>query len=514
MKYEVVFSDSYILDSDAESSLAFASSYSSAKARATSINTADPSTTSGELSTLRHDSGDASSHNADDFILEKPETYEYMMLESAPYLCALPLAEASRNATEAQKSKDDEAKELARATDKGWELLKELEGNCMYFVSGWWSYSFCYNSEVKQFHALPPGRGGVPAYPPTEDETVPSFVLGQFNGRPKTSPPKQVDPPTPETSPKKSSVGKDTTDLAQIQIKGDMRYMVQKLSGGSTCDITGRPRKIEVQFHCHPQSADRIGWIKEVSTCAYLMVIYTPRLCNDVAFQPPKENEAQQIICKEIVSEADLEQWRAKKAAEAARKLVGSKGEAADSSRPIVGGIEVGGMKIVGSEGKRIDAPKVFHPAEAEGETVAKWSPMENEGKIVRMTNDQLRDLDLNPGIVDEMRTELHKLANNRAWKLEVVEGPGGIRELRGIVEDDEEEDIGEEPLQGQEETEAVVDGEKKESEEGKGEKQAGGMKRKKGEKREKEYVKEKDKEDENTKNEETGSEETFKDEL
>ena len=499
MQYEVVFSDSYVLDADAESSLAFASSYSSAKARATSIITADPSSTSGELSTLKHESSDTSSRITDDFVLEKPETYEYMMLDSSPFLCALPLAEAARNQTEGQKGKDEEAKELARATDKGWALLKELEGNCMYFVSGWWSYSFCYNSEVKQFHALPPGRGGVPAYPPTEDESVPSFVLGQF-GPSKRSKPKQVDGPSSALD-KPAKGSKDTTDLAQIQTKGDMRYMVQKLSGGSTCDITGRPRKIEVQFHCHPQSADRIGWIKEVSTCAYLMVIYTPRLCNDVAFQPPKENDAQQIVCEEIVREEDLEQWRAKKAVEAERKLVGSKGESSETGRPMVGGIEVGGMKTVGQEGKRIDAPKIFHPAEAEGEVVAKWSPTENEGKIQRMTNDQLRELDLNAGIVDEMRTELHKLANNRPWKLEVVEGPGGIRELRGIVEDDEEEEEvqQEEPMR-QEEPAPVADDERK-------------MPRKqdKQERGEKEYSKKKD---ERQEDEEKGSEETFKDEL
>ena len=445
LQYEVVFSDSYILDTDAESSLAFASSYSSAKAKPTSVTTADASTTSGELSTLRHESSDTSSPGAEDFVLKKPETYEYMMLDSNPYLCALPLAEATKNGTEAPKSKDDQAKELARATDKGWELLKELEGNCMYFVSGWWSYSFCYNNEVKQFHALPPGKGGVPIFPPTEDETVPSFVLGHF-GSPKKSQPKQVDASLDGRNSREKD-DKSTTELAQIQTKGDMRYMVQKLSDGTTCDITGRPRRVEVQFHCHPQSADRIGWIKEVSTCAYLMVIYTPRLCNDVAFQPPKEHEAQKIVCKEIIRQEDLESWRSKKAKETERKLVGLRDEASTSAsgRPIVGGIEVGGMQTVGQEGKRIDAPKVFHPAEAQGEIVAKWSPTENEGKVQRMKDEHLRDLDLNPVIVDEMLSEIVKLSGNQPWQLEVVENQQGERELRGIMEMDDEELDGDE---------------------------------------------------------------------
>ena len=420
-----------------------------------------------------------------------------MVLDSEPYLCALPLADPPKNTSEAPKSKDEEAKELARATDKGWELLKELEGNCMYFVSGWWSYSFCHNNEVKQFHALPPGRGGVPVFPPVEDQTVPSFVLGQF-GPPKKSSLKQVDGPMDGNS-YKGKGSSATTDLAQIQTKGDMRYMVQKLADGTTCDITGRPRRVEVQFHCHPQSADRIGWIKEISTCVYLMVIYTPRLCNDVAFQPPKENEAQKIVCREIVRPEELESWRAKKAAEVERKLVGSKGEASASStsgRPIVGDIEVGGMKTVGQEGKRIDAPKVFHPADVPGEVVAKWSPTENEGKVQRVKDEDLREMDLSPAIVEEMMKELAKLSENRPWQLEVHESQGGIRELRGIVEDEGEE------LQG-EEGEAS---EKMGDEQGET-----GAKRKKEIKGKRKPKKEEKKEEEAG---EEGSEETFKDDL
>lgn len=418
-----------------------------------------------------------------------------MMLDSSPYLCSLPLAEASNNRTEAQKSKDDEAKELARATDKGWELLKELEGNCMYFVSGWWSYSFCYQKEVKQFHALPPGQGGIPIYPPTEDGTVPSFVLGQFVPS-KRSSKKQVDPPTRARSVQDRSA-RGTTELTQVQTKGDMRYMVQKLTDGTTCDITGRPRKIEVQFHCHPQSSDRIGWIKEVSTCSYVMVVYTPRLCNDVAFQPPKENEAQKIVCKEIVSPEYLDSWRAKKAAEVERKLVGSKSESADSSRPVVGGIEVGGMKTVGNDGKRIDAPKVFHPVDSPGEVVAKWSPSENEGKVQRMKDEQLREMELSPAIVNEMQAEIQKLSGNRPWQLEVVDTPGGIRELRGIVEEEEDE----------RQQEGAVLGEEKTEKQEKHETVARGGKSGKATKHEHES-REEDAE------EELGSEETFKDRL
>jgi protein OS-9 len=35
--------------------------------------------------------------------------------------------------------------------------------------------------------------------------------------------------------------------LARLETKGEMRYLVQKLKGGTTCDLTGKERRIEVQ---------------------------------------------------------------------------------------------------------------------------------------------------------------------------------------------------------------------------------------------------------------------------
>ena len=197
-----------------------------------------------------------------------------MVRESVPYLCVIPqVAIVPQNESSAAQSKAEEEKELARATDRGLELLKDMEDQCMYFVSGWWSYSFCYNKHVKQFHQLPGGRGGIPSYPPIEDNTTPSYILGKFENRGPTG--GQID--GQQSSQRSSESTSGGLEVVQMQTKGDMRYLVQKLGGGTTCDLTGRPRKVEVQFHCHPQGGDRISWIKEVSTCSYLMVIYQVR---------------------------------------------------------------------------------------------------------------------------------------------------------------------------------------------------------------------------------------------
>ena len=443
-QYEVIFSDTYISDTDAESRLAFSSPSSSAIAAPTNSGSPDLSTlqeTTGELSTRSNNGHDFTKADSTEFgkpSFKAPQSYEYMMLDSAPYLCSIPQVSITHiNKTAVTNSKAEEEKELAQAADRGWELLKDMEGHCMYFISGWWSYSFCYNHHVKQFHQLPPGRGGVPVFPPMEDEATPSYVLGKFAGQRD-----QIEG-QPRVRSGQSDESRDDQELVQMQTKGDMRYLVQKLNGGTTCDLTGKQRKVEVQFHCHPQSADRIGWIKEVSTCSYLMVIYTPRLCNDVAFLPPRETKANPIICTEIVSEDEVDDWKARKAAEVERKLVGSGSKS--PTRPMVGGIEVGGQKLVGKEGQRIEPPRSQQaPDGPKPDIVAKSDPNEKGGKVQRLSNEDLKNMDLDPATVEKLRKELQELAGDKAWTLEVVDAPGGYRELRGIVEADEDEEGGE----------------------------------------------------------------------
>ncbi len=411
-----------------------------------------------------------------------------MTLKSRPYLCSIPtVVPPITNTTETPKDPDAEAAELARATDRGWELLKDMEGNCMYFISGWWSYSFCYNTAVTQFHSLPPGKGA-PLYPPTEDPTTPSYVLGKF------SPTQTPSRPQARLDSGSSSNPIDTDpSTPQLQARSGVRYLVQKLQGGTTCDLTGRDRKVEVQFHCHPQSADRIGWIKEVSTCSYLMVIYTPRLCNDVAFLPPRENKANPITCREIVAEDEVSDYEARKKAEGERKLV----SANPAGRPVVAGIEVGAMKHVGKEGQRLEPPAQIAPlgpntGNTKADLLARQDAPEKGGKEFRLSKAEIKKLGLEPKLVDEAVRELKQVAAGKAWKLEVFDAPTGERELRGIVDGD-----GDVPVQeGEVEFYVVADEEGEDGVERKGgEGEFQGVEGDEGEGEE-------------------GSEETFKDEL
>lgn len=166
------------------------------------------------------------------------ESYETLWLHGSRYLCSVPVVKPppALNATEKEISRAAEEKELARATTRGWELLSELEQECLYFVSGWWSYSYCHNHEVRQFHQKAPQSGAAIA-PPTEDPGTPSYVLGQVSAEKRAKTEKQKEE---GKSPMKG-------EGMELQATGELRYLVQKLGGGTTCDLTRKERKIEIQ---------------------------------------------------------------------------------------------------------------------------------------------------------------------------------------------------------------------------------------------------------------------------
>ena len=174
--------------------------------------------------------------------------------------------------------------------------------------------------------------------------------------------------------------------------------------------------------------------IKEIAICSYLMVVHTPRLCNDVAFLPPQESKANTIACKEILRNDQVDAWKEQKTREAEELL--TVGEREDQPpRPVVGGIEVGAKKDVGTEGKIIEKSVVVGGGkETYIDTLASsdGKTMDEKGlkKLNMMTVKEL----------EAMKNKLHEMAKGKGWKLDVVDTPRG-RELRGVIdqEDDSE---------------------------------------------------------------------------
>ena len=250
-QYEVAWPDTFILEDEATALL---SQQTSTPLSSSSTATASSQQTQ-ELS--KHAQRPADAPAADDAL---PVSYEAVVLQGQRYLCSIPTIPEDvpqTNTTNAEEAKAEEEKELVRATDRGWELLEGMRGNCIFYLSGWWSYSFCYKDEVKQFHQLPPGRG-VPAYPPVEDTSVLSFVLGRYSkdGKRKKEEPRKTVGNEQGSKDAFDDEGnapdedEKALEIPRLETKGSSRYMVQRLTDGTVCDLTGRPRKIDVQVSC------------------------------------------------------------------------------------------------------------------------------------------------------------------------------------------------------------------------------------------------------------------------
>ncbi|KAK4545742.1 hypothetical protein LTR36_002696 [Oleoguttula mirabilis] len=501
-QYEVKFTDAYVSELDAQARL-----HSNDEAPA-QVEQYRPQPTP--------DSDDDDGSNKIPADEQAKLEHEYMVLDNQRYLCSIPQVAkpaahdaSTRNDT---LTKHEEAKELARATDRGWELLAGMQGNCVYFISGWWSYRFCYAQGVKQFHQLAPNRG-VPVYPPVEDPSVEGFELGNFvpaasDGREKGS--GDVEGDDEAVAKGKEQEGDSAVDVSEGAAKakqrpsgygelvqrGESRYLVQRMAGGTTCDLTGKERRIEVQFHCNPQTTDRIHLIKETSTCAYLMVIQTPRLCHDVAFLPPQKDQPNAISCAPVLAEEEVEDYEreiqaltnAETAAAnvwSAAAALGGTGEDNDDAsddaeypsdlpttphprhqqqQQIVGDILLGAHARVPAGKKIAKGAIVGGGKETYIETVAS-----SDGKA--LSTEALAKLGLgDAAAVKKLREELERIAGGQEWKLDVIETPRG-REYRGIIGGEEGEGEGED---GGGAEGAKKDGEKKEVGKKDGEKQKG----------------------------------------
>lgn len=195
--------------------------------------------------------------------------------------------------------------------------------------------------------------------------------------------------------------------------------------------------------------------IKETSTCSYLMVIDTPRLCHDVAFLPPQRNLAHPITCRAVIPVSDAGEWEAAtleaKTRETERLLALTELEDNANTNPLrdiidglegstkrgpnIGGIEVGAQALVGSEGKVIERSVVV----GGGKETFVGTVAASDG--TQMTKEEMKRLNiLDPKDVEKLKSNLRKLAGKKGWKLDLVDTPRG-REFRGIIEAEEADD-------------------------------------------------------------------------
>ncbi|KFK22708.1 hypothetical protein AALP_AAs49083U000300 [Arabis alpina] len=173
------------------------------------------------------------------------------------FLCYLPKEEKETSGwTSTQQNISSvmmEAEKLVKLKTPD-ELLQPLTETCLLRQEGWWSYEFCHLKTVRQLHI-------------EGDKIVQDFYLGMFD---------------PEETAVFNQTVSDASTTAASQ-----RYHSHVYTNGTTCDLTGKPREVEVRFVCAETRA-MVTSITELSTCKYALTVQCPTLCKHPLFQLEK----------------------------------------------------------------------------------------------------------------------------------------------------------------------------------------------------------------------------------
>ena len=165
--------------------------------------------------------------------------------------------------------------------------LKKLEGVCSQIHLGWWSYEWCYDRGVTQFHIHVDNLKSL--------ELRDVTALGTFSKRKFQIPshPEESDPDD-DDFPAANKYAGDELELSRV---------VDSYANGETCEATGEPRHTKVKYFCcserlmqrykspvlrngSPVSSKAVSIVSLVEdpdeVCSYTITICTPLLCEDV----------------------------------------------------------------------------------------------------------------------------------------------------------------------------------------------------------------------------------------
>ncbi|KAJ3343753.1 Protein OS-9 [Gonapodya sp. JEL0774] len=221
------------------------------------------------------------------------------------YACKLPHvrpedeveARKEREKALAAPDRSDTAQELR-------EALKAVAGmkKCLLYGNGWFSYEYCHLSHVRQFHQ--------PDITTGDNSREVEYYLGIDQSAPVADKLRRQNLLDGGKVKKGEVEKRSSTAVAEVKIGGDGRKYLSVLYGdGTMCDLTKRPRMVEVQvrigFHMREgENVYRNDTVhRETATCSYILVIHTTRLCSISAFNPVEVTQVQAVTCSMVVTD-------------------------------------------------------------------------------------------------------------------------------------------------------------------------------------------------------------------
>ncbi|KAL7751538.1 hypothetical protein RI367_003001 [Sorochytrium milnesiophthora] len=203
------------------------------------------------------------------------------------YMCVMPavspqpsLDDATFPAASSADKRNALAKKLTpleeeeRTIRLAMEALEPLRSKtvCLKTRFSWWAYEYCHLYTVRQMHE-------------GNDNLQAEYILGNYS---------------PSTKPSiRTSSGRKTLALRYDQ--------------GTICDVTGRPRFVDVLFYCNPNHQDHVSSAYEVNTCQYEVVVSTPRLCSETIFDYQGTMPQHPITCHPLLNDTAFAAYKAGK---------------------------------------------------------------------------------------------------------------------------------------------------------------------------------------------------------
>ena len=156
--------------------------------------------------------------------------------------------------------------------------LRRLAGVCLVHKAGWWTYRWCHEGEVRQFHTASDGTveadWSLGAFHPKQSDTALRTMMAakgwdarsagdRLREREKAR--RQAEVKEKEESKRGASEGEGEEEGEKE--KGDDRspghaplgHYPQQFVGGQNCDETGKGRRTEVRFLCCQGTASAAG---------------------------------------------------------------------------------------------------------------------------------------------------------------------------------------------------------------------------------------------------------------
>ncbi|XP_066590654.1 endoplasmic reticulum lectin 1 isoform X2 [Prorops nasuta] len=156
------------------------------------------------------------------------------------------------------------------------EILAPLfsKNHCAYKLESYWTYELCHGRYVRQYHEDREGK----------KVKVQEYYLGNFD---KST---MVKLAAEYAEQEKNSNKKQEVPVKKID-GINMPYVEIEMAGGTLCDLNNKPRMTKILYVCYLYGKHEIYSLKEISSCEYEAIVFSPLLCSHPDYKLPDTGE-------------------------------------------------------------------------------------------------------------------------------------------------------------------------------------------------------------------------------